>query len=121
MSHPYDERYEWHCSVCGDSVFALRDREKILNTFANKKMSKLVKLADSQHCLEDLFNEYTMEFLNKKHWIQLQYKVNEKKFRILVIIQIFCHNSDHIIMKAACYCHRKVDLHFLREYLVGLV
>ena len=80
-----------------------------------------MKLAPLQHCLEDLFNEYTIEFLNKKHWIQLQYKVNEKKFRILVIIRIFRHNSDHAIMKAACYCSRKVDLHFLREYLAGLV
>ena len=75
-----------------------------------------MKLAQLQHCLEDLFNEYTTEFLNKKHWIQLQYKVNEKKFRILVIIQIFRQNSDHAILKAACYCRRNFDLH-----LVGLV
>ena len=31
MSDPYDERYEWHCSVCGDSVFALREHKKVLN------------------------------------------------------------------------------------------
>ena len=85
-------------------------------------MSKLVKLAQLQHCLEDLFNEYTLEFLNKKHWIQLQYKVNKKKFRILVIIQIFCiKTADHAIMKAACYCRHTVDLHFLKEYLARLV
>ena len=84
-------------------------------------MSKLVKLAQLQHCLEDLFNEYTLEFLNEKHWIQLQYKVNEQKFRILVIFRIFRQNADHAVMKAACYCRHNVDLHFFKEYLAGLV
>ena len=45
-------------------------------------MSKIGML---QNLLEDLFDECTPQFVNKKHTIQLQYRV-EKNKRILVLV-----------------------------------
>ena len=90
---------------------------KIVNTIA-KKMRKLAHL---QWCLEDMFHDYTPQFLNKNYWIQLQYKVQEKHNRILVFVRIFHQDADYAVMKSVTYCRFSTDLDFLRVYLVWVV
>ena len=76
------------------------------------------KIGHLQNCLEDIFDEYMPQFVNKMHWIQLQYKV-EKNSRILVLVQIF--RGEKAVMKSAMYACCVEDLDFLRAYLAGLV
>ena len=40
------------------------------------------KIGYLQNCLEDIFDEYTPKFVNKMHWIQLQYRVEKKQENI---------------------------------------
>ena len=80
----------------------------------------MAKIGALQNSLEDLFDECTHQFVNEKHSIQLQYKV-EKKSRILVITQIFRHNPEKALLKSAMYVRDEEDVDFLRAYLSGLV
>ena len=73
-----------------------------------------------QVILEKIFDEFTPQFVNKMHWLQLQYRV-EKGKRILVIVRIFRKNADKAIMKSAMYVVEARDLDFLKAYLSGLV
>ena len=57
------------------------------------------KIGILQNNLEDIFDEYTPQFVNKMHWIELQYRV-EKNKRILVFVRIFRQNGDRAIMKS---------------------
>ena len=34
-----------------------------------------------QNCLEEIFDKFMLKFINKLHWIQLQYKVERKKIK----------------------------------------
>ena len=76
------------------------------------------KIGHLQNALEDIFDDYTLQFVNKMHWLQLQYKV-ERNRRILV--HIFRKNADKTVMKSAMYVLDVGDLDFLRAYLAGLV
>ena len=78
------------------------------------------KIGHLQILLEDIFDEFTPQFVNKMHWLQLQYRV-EKGCRILFIVQIFRKNADKAIMKSAMYVIEERDLEFLKAYLSGLV
>ena len=78
------------------------------------------KMGHLQILLEDIFDEFTPQFVNKMHWLQLQYRV-EKGRRILVIVQIFRKNADKAIMKSAMYVIEERDLEFLKAYLSGFV
>ena len=78
------------------------------------------KIGHLQHILENIFDEFTLQFVNKMHWLQLQYRV-EKGKRIFVIVWIFRKNADKAIMKSAMYVIETRDLDFLRAYLSGLV
>ena len=80
----------------------------------------MAKIGALQNSLEDLFDKYTHQFVNKKHSIQLQYKV-EKKSRILVITRIFRHNPEKALLKSAMYVRDEEDVDFLRAYLSDLV
>ena len=73
-----------------------------------------------QHVLENVFDEFTPQFVNKMYWLQLQYRV-EKNKRILVIVQIFRKNADKAIIKSAMYVIETRDLEFLKAFLSGLV
>ena len=37
------------------------------------------KIGHLQNCLEEIFDEFTPKFVNKMHWIQLQYHVEKKQ------------------------------------------
>ena len=37
------------------------------------------KIGHLQNCLEEIFDEFTPKFVNKMHWIQLQYRVEKNK------------------------------------------
>ena len=78
------------------------------------------KIGHLQILLKDIFDEFTPQFVNKMHWLQLQYRV-EKGRRILVIVWIFRKNADKAIMKSAMYVIEERDLEFLKAYLSGLV
>ena len=73
-----------------------------------------------QHVLENIFDEFTPQFVNKMHWLQLQYRVEKKKW-ILVIVRIFRKNADKAIIKSAMYMIETRDLEFLKAFLSGLV
>ena len=78
------------------------------------------KIGHLQMLLKDIFDEFTPQFVNKMHWLQLQYRV-EKGRRILVIVRIFRKNGEKAIMKSAMYVIEERDLDFLKAYLSGLV
>ena len=78
------------------------------------------KIGHLQMLLEDIFDEFTPQFVNKMHWLQLQYRV-EKGRSILVIVRIFRKNGEKAIMKSAMYVIEERDLDFLKAYLSGLV
>ena len=78
------------------------------------------KMGHLQILLEDIFDEFMPQFVNKMHWLQLQYRV-EKGRHILVIVRIFRKNADKAIMKSAMYVIEERDLEFLKAYLSGLV
>ena len=73
-----------------------------------------------QHVLETIFDEFTPQFVNKMHWLQLQYKVEKQRW-ILVIVRIFRKNADKAIIKSAMYVTEARDLEFLKAFLSGLV
>ena len=77
------------------------------------------KIGHLQNCLEEMFDEFMLKFINKLHWIQLQYK-HERKNRIFILTRIFQKNADIAIMKSAMYVVEVRDLDFLRTYLAGL-
>ena len=78
------------------------------------------KIGHLQHVLENIFDEFMLQFINKMHWLELQYRV-EKQRRILVIVRIFRKNADKAIIKSAMYVIETRDLDFLKAYLSGLV
>ena len=78
------------------------------------------KMGHLQVILEEIFDEFTPQFVNKMHWLQLQYRVEKEKW-ILVIVRIFRKNADKAIMKSAMYVIKTRDLDFLKAYLSGLV
>ena len=78
------------------------------------------KIGHLQILLKDIFDEFMPQFVNKMHWLQLQYRV-EKGHCILVIVQIFRKNADKAIMKSAMYVIEERDLEFLKAQLSGLV
>ena len=70
------------------------------------------KIGHLQNVLEDIFDDYTLQFVNKMHWLQLQYRV-ERNRQILVLVHIFRKNADKAVMKSAMYVLDVRDLDFL--------
>ena len=70
------------------------------------------KIGHLQNVLEDIFDDYTPQFVNKMHWLQLQYKV-ERNRQILVVVRIFRKNADKAVMKSVMYVLDVGDLDFL--------
>ena len=64
------------------------------------------KIGHLQNALEDIFDEYIPHFVNKSHWIPLQYKV-EKHNKKFVFVRIFYQNADHAVMKVLCLSLRR--------------
>ena len=62
----------------------------------------MAKIGALQNSLEDLFDKCTPQFLNKRHSIKLEYRV-QKKSRILVVARIFRHNPETALLKSAMY------------------
>ena len=78
------------------------------------------KIRHLQHVLENIFDEFMPQFVNKMHWLELQYRVEKQRW-ILVIVRIFRKNADKAIIKSAMYVIETRDLDFLKAYLSGLV
>ena len=70
------------------------------------------KIGHLQNCLEEIFDEFTPKFVNKMHWIQLQYRV-EKNKRILVVVKVYRQESERETLKSAMYKTHVGDLDFL--------
>ena len=68
-----------------------------------------------QHVLQNIFDEFTPQFVNKMHWLQLQYRV-EKKKQILVIVRIFRKNADKAIIKSAMYVIKQEIWNFWKHF-----
>ena len=79
----------------------------------------MFKIRQLQNCLEEIFDEFTPKFVNKMHWIQLQYHV-EKNKRILVVVKVHRKEAKRETMKSAMYVTQIGDLDFLRAYLARL-
>ena len=70
------------------------------------------KIRHLQNCLEEIFDEFTPKFVNKMHWIQLQYCV-EKNKRILVLVKVYRQESERETLKSTLYVTHVGDLDFL--------
>ena len=70
------------------------------------------KVSHLQNCLEEIFDEFTPKFVNKMHWLQLQYHV-EKNKRILVFVRVYNKESEKETMKSAMYVTEIEHLDFL--------
>ena len=68
------------------------------------------KIGHLQNVLEDIFDEYTPQFVNKMHWLQLQYRVERNRW---ILVHIFRKNADKAVMKSAMYVLDVRDLDFL--------
>ena len=77
------------------------------------------KIGHLQNCLEDIFDEFTPKFVNKMHWIQLEYCVKGNKW-ILVFVRVYKKESQKETLKSTMYVVKVEDLDFLRAYLAGL-
>ena len=77
------------------------------------------KIRHFQNCLEEIFDECTPKFVNKMHWIQLQYRV-EKNKRILVLVKVHRKEAEKETLKSAMYVIQLRDLDFLQAYLARL-
>ena len=77
------------------------------------------KIGHLQNCLEDIFNEFTPKFVNKMHWIQLEYRVEGNKW-ILVFVRVYKKESQKETLKSVMYIVNVEDLDFLSAYLAGL-
>ena len=77
------------------------------------------KIGYFQNCLEEIFNEFTPKFVNKMHWIQLQYR-EEKNKRILVLVKVHRKEAEKETLKSAMYMTQLQDLDFLQVYLARL-
>ena len=80
----------------------------------------MLKIGVLQNSLKDLFAECTPQFLNKRHSIELEYRVQKMK-QILVVARIFRHNPEKALLKSAMYVRDDEDVNFLRAYLSRLV
>ena len=67
------------------------------------------KIRHLQNCLEEIFNEFTPKFVNKMHWIQLQYCV-EKNKRILVVVKVLRKEAEKETLKSVMYVTQLGDL-----------
>ena len=77
------------------------------------------KIGHLQNCLKEIFDAFTPKFVNKMHWIQLQYHV-EKNKRILVVVKVLRKEAEKETLKSAMYVTQLGDLDFLRAYLARL-
>lgn len=80
----------------------------------------MAKIGHLQNCLQTIFDEFTPQFVNTMHSIELEYKT-EKNNRILVFVRIFRKYAEKAVLKSAMYVVEDRDLDFLRAYLAGLV
>ena len=80
------------------------------------------KIGELQSALQTIFEECTPKFVNTMHSIELEFKTEKKKKRILVFVHV-CRgpNVDKAVLKSAMYVREHEDLDFLRAYLAGLV
>ena len=76
------------------------------------------KIGHLQNCLEDIFDEFTPKFVNKMHWIQLEYRIEGNKW-ILVFVRVHKKESQKETLKSAMYVIKVEDLDFLQAYLTG--
>ena len=54
--------------------------EQVRNLTSESRSSfTMSKIGHLQNCLEEIFDEFTPKFVNKMHWIQLQYHVEKNK------------------------------------------
>ena len=79
----------------------------------------MFKIGHLQNCFEDIFNEFTPKFVNKMHWIQLEYRVEGNKW-ILVFVKVYKKELQKETLKSAIYAVKMEDLDFLWAYLAGL-
>ena len=86
----------------------------------SSELVTMSKIGHLQDILKMIFDEFTPQFVNKMHWLQLQYRVEKGRW-ILVLVRIFRKNADKAIMKSAMYVLETRDLEFLKAYLSRLV
>ena len=67
------------------------------------------KIGHLQNCLEDIFVRFRAKFVNKMHWIQLEYCVEGNKW-ILILIRVDKKESQK---ESAMYVVKLEDLDFL--------
>ena len=85
------------------------------------------KIGHLQNCLEEIFDEFTSKFVNKMHWIQLQYRVKKNK-RILVVVKVHRKEAEKETLKSAMYvtqlgdvCEGDIKIFLVNLIAMGLV
>ena len=63
--------------LCSKSVQILETLILHCNKFTMSKIGHL------QNCFEIMFDKFTLQFMNKMHWTQLQYKVEGNKRMVM--------------------------------------
>ena len=71
------------------------------------------KIGHLQNCLEEIFDEFTPKFVNKMHWIQLQYRVGKKQEDFSGCIKVLRKEAEKETLKSAMYVTQLGDLDFL--------
>ena len=112
--------YHYMCAIFSNFVWASPNQVQILRTLIILKHMNMSKIGHLQQVLKDIFDQFTLHFVNKMHWLQLQYRVEKNRW-ILVFVHIFRKNVVKAVMKSAMYVLNIWDLDFLRAYLSGLV
>ena len=102
-------------AIFSNLIWATPKQVQIWIALAFMNLSKIRHL---QSLLEDIFQEFLLQFVNKMHWLQLEYRT-EKQRQILVLVRIFRKDAEK--MKSAMYVLEVRDCDFLRAYLAGLV
>ena len=112
--------YDYIGAIFSNFVWASPEQVQILRTLVILKLMNMSKIRHLQQVLKDSFDEFTPQFVNKMHWLQLQYR-GEKNRQILVFVCIFRKNAEKAVMKSVMYVLNITDLDVLRAYLSGLV
>ena len=99
-------------AIFSNLIRASPNQVQILIALVFMNMSKIRHL---QSLLKDIFQEFSPQFINKMHWLQLEYRTKKHR-QILVLVCIFRKDAEKAVMKSAMYVLKVRDCDFLRAY-----
>ena len=70
--------YDYIGAIFSNFVWASPNQVQILTALIIFQFVNMSKIGHLQNVLEDIFDEFTPQFVNKMHWLHLQYRVEKK-------------------------------------------